>query len=724
MQFRLTPLAALMAALGASLAQGADTELDTVVVSATRRPVALDQQAGQVYVVTAEDAEKRNALRVGDIVNQVPGLLLGPGRGVTQVGGAAAWSLRGIPEDRRTLVLWDGVPVNDGFVGSVNFAALPTDQLSQAEVLYGPMSSMYGGNAVGGVISFITRMPEAFEFRAKAGYGTPFRAGTAPADVVKTSFSSGTKLDNGLKILGGLGWTSSNGYRSDLVTSSTNPGASRSGYSLVPSSTGGTQYLIGDKGRSEMAEYQGFLKLEQRVSSETLWRFAYQRQASRVHYAEPASYVKTIASGATYLDSSALYVNGDNTQLKDMAHVSLDQGWGNGLLHLKLGLAKTYENSQINPTAVGTLGAGAGRISDSPVQSAFWDAYWTGALGVHDLTAGMAYRGDRGGNRTDSLSNWQDANSKTGLYERFSGQTQTLGYFLQDDWHLSPDVVASLGARYDDWKNREGTTDTPGWASNKQFKNYDTRRDGGWSPKLGLRWNLSPALALRTSAGSAFRAPSVYELYASKRFTSYTIMANPDLKPETVDTLDIGADFKPWQGGQGSFTLFKNRMHDLIYVMGSGSIRNRYNLDEARSQGAMVTLRQSLGSDIWANASYTYTSSRVQKSSLDPSLKGKRLSYLPEHMATLGVDARRGPWSLATHARYASKQYSTDNNSDTGVNAYSNYDAYALVDSKLSYRFDKQVSASFSVDNLLDRRYNAYYPAPRRSWFAELSYQY
>ena len=364
------------------------------------------------------------------------------------------------------------------------------------------------------------------------------------------------------------------------------------------------------------------------------------------------------------------------------------------------------------------------RISDSPARSQLVDAYWMRQFDRHGITLGSSWRHDRANNSEYTLSNWRDTSSRSSLYANVSGDTNTLGLYAQDEWQLTDRLLAHLGLRYDYWKNSDGHIETPGWTSVKLFKDYPSRTAEAWNPKLALRYEVSQTFALRTSYGSAFRAPSVYELYRSGKIGSTTYTANPLLKPETVTTLDLGTDFKPWQGGEIKLTAFSNRMDDLIYTQGSGTTRNRINAEEAVSHGFVAGVTQSIGYSTRLSASYTMTDSEVKRNSQSRISEGKEITYLPRHQATLGVDTVHGKWTLGSNLRYASKQYSTDDNSDIAGHVFTSYDAYTVVDARVGYRIDKYLAVTLAIDNLLDREYYSYYNAPRRNWFASVNYSY
>ena len=718
----LLAVLATLPAFPATSAHAAEAALEPIIVNSTRNPTPLENAPGQVEVVTAADIAKRNVYRLSDTVNELPGVFIQPGRGIMQP--SQSMALRGIPDEKRSLILLDGIPLNDGYAGGLSFGGLPADNIERVEVLYGPMSSLYGGNAMGGVLSFSTRMPTGPEFRLRTGFGNPFESGKGPENVRKVNLSAGNRFDNDLALLVGGNWSATDGYRSEWVTSTTPPAAGITGASVIPQKTGAPTYLLGNKGRTEWDEHNLFVKLEQRLSSGDQWRFGWQRQAYNYGSENPQTYLRTATGAPTYgTYAQSLFVNGDGEFQRDIYNLSYDTELMGGLLKISAGYSSISTNSYIVPT--GTVAGGSGRISDSPSTSRFVDAYWNRAFGAHTLTTGIAYRQDKAKNDEYTLSNWTDGDTHTSLYATASGRTATTGLYAQDDWALRHDLTAHFGLRYDHWESSDGSIRTPGWpVASRVFKDYPTRSEAAWSPKLALVWQTLPGLALRSSLGSAFRAPTVYELYRTSRIVSTTYNANPNLKPETVETWDVGADLKPWQGGEIKLTLFANRLNDLVYTQGSGTVRNRINLERAESHGLTAGITQKIGgsSRVFANA--TVADSEVKKNSVAPATEGKRLTFMPKVQATIGGDTLLGAWTLAASGRYASKQYSNDDNSDKADHAFTGYDAYFVAEAKLSYRFDKHTAVSLAIDNLFDREYFSYYPAPRRTWFAELKLDY
>jgi len=140
--------------------------LDEVVVTATRLPSIVADTPG-ARVIDRETIDRRGAVFAADILSDVPGLSVvrsGAFGGVAQV------RMRGASPGK-TLVLIDGVPVNDPAEvnGAFDFSGLELSDIERIEVLSGPQSSLWGSDAIGGVIAFTTRDLDGLAVEAEAG---------------------------------------------------------------------------------------------------------------------------------------------------------------------------------------------------------------------------------------------------------------------------------------------------------------------------------------------------------------------------------------------------------------------------------------------------------------------------------------------------------------------------------------------------------------------------
>ena len=162
----LSSTAAMAAVIAAPAFADEATQLDEVVVTATRLPAIVAETPG-ARVIDSRIIEQRGAVFAADILSDVPGL------SVTRTGafgGIAQVRMRGATPGK-TLVLVDGAPINDAAEpnGAYDFSSFELADIDRIEVLSGPQSSLWGSDAIGGVISFTTREIDGVRAEAEAG---------------------------------------------------------------------------------------------------------------------------------------------------------------------------------------------------------------------------------------------------------------------------------------------------------------------------------------------------------------------------------------------------------------------------------------------------------------------------------------------------------------------------------------------------------------------------
>jgi len=168
--------AAALPLIGICAHAQAAANLEEVVVTATRSPVALPDVTASVSVLTAADIASTPAQELDDVLRLVPGVdLLGysgeaqhptsDSIGMRGLGGAA----QGIS---RALVMVDGIPVNDPFFGYIQWGRVPLENIDHVEIVRGGGSPLWGNYAEGGVINVITREPSAQQLIVDGGGGS------------------------------------------------------------------------------------------------------------------------------------------------------------------------------------------------------------------------------------------------------------------------------------------------------------------------------------------------------------------------------------------------------------------------------------------------------------------------------------------------------------------------------------------------------------------------
>ncbi len=191
---------------GENSASPAPRTLEPVVVTGSAYPSELSKSTGSVTVITEEDIKNSHAVSVGEVLEQVPGLYVDQ---PASRGGVTSVYIRG-GDPNFTLVLIDGVKVNDptnSRGGSFDFSTLSTDDIERIEIVRDPMSSLYGSDALSGVINIITKKGEG-KPRAKAEamagrYGQyQFLGGLSGAGSLYDFSVTGSWLDDGEQVEG------------------------------------------------------------------------------------------------------------------------------------------------------------------------------------------------------------------------------------------------------------------------------------------------------------------------------------------------------------------------------------------------------------------------------------------------------------------------------------------------------------------------------------------
>ncbi|MRX27586.1 TonB-dependent hemoglobin/transferrin/lactoferrin family receptor [Kangiella sp. HZ709] len=177
-------------------------DYNVITVTSDRNDVAISETTNTVSVISAEQMEKEQARNIKDLVRYEPGISV-PSNGRF---GLTGFKIRGIGGDR-VLTLIDGVPVADEFSFGPNLAAgrnfIDLDSLKAVEIVRGSTSSLYGSNALGGTVSFVTKDPEDYIGIHNDNYYASVKAGFNSANSSKHltgTYAAGDDVWQGLLI--------------------------------------------------------------------------------------------------------------------------------------------------------------------------------------------------------------------------------------------------------------------------------------------------------------------------------------------------------------------------------------------------------------------------------------------------------------------------------------------------------------------------------------------
>lgn len=571
---RLAPLIALLTLtpLPCALAQAptqAPVLLDTVTAVANRRPEPVSQVAAPVSTVQREDIERLLMQDSADLARFVPGLRVDSDS--TRFGGGG-FSLRGLGGNRVRVEL-DGVPLPETFsVGQ--FASASRDLadlelLERIEVLRGPASTLYGSDALAGIIALSSRNADSV---------LALRPGQSAVTGLRSGFS---QRDQGL--LAAALHAQEVGTEATLLLA-----ASRRDGEAVQN--------LGDGARSEPNPADSRREaLLAKFAGRSSWLGDYEviAEGSR---GERQTDVVSQRFGPGRFASTTLLLADDRYQRE---RLSLSTRWqfDDPRAH-ELALLAYLQNSEVTQDTAQTRNPDRSTPFPSLRERRF--RFEQDSLGI-DLVASAAWRGPRlrhallygielerqeyGGFRDGVETNLATgARSNVILGERFPVRdfppsvAERVGLFAQDEirfgrWSLVP------GLRYEHYH----LDARPDALFREDFPDLSVVDDsaGALTGKLGLRFALSDQQQLFAQFAQGFRSPPFSDLNIGLLLPvlNYEVRPNPNLRDERSRGIDLGWR---WSGARSalSVTAFYNRYRDLI--------DSRANLGVDPDTGALV----------------------------------------------------------------------------------------------------------------------------------------
>jgi iron complex outermembrane receptor protein len=745
--------AAALAGLGFAAQAGAQSvpaeaaESAVVVVTATRSAASALSVPASVSVVGEAELRRRPVLRLGDAIADVPGLYVrGAAVGAGFPGsGTSVLSMRGIPRTPRTLVMIDGQPLNNALSGGVNVAAIPFGSIARVEVVRGPYSALYGGNAMGGVVHFITAGPDVPLTEIRAGAGSFGQRGAA--------------VIHRQRYAGGLGLTLSAGYRESeghpdgdyVVKQPAAPGAGTpvSGARATSTPDGTPAYWIGLKGARPWTQSHAQLALHFSPGAATQLSAGLAWAQYTVGYSMYESFLRdgagapVVAGAVTFNDNGPRRLTlaetdfvtatpSTESDVRAFARVEHRLA-GGSLLRAGIGTLRHRFDFTLPTSGVASYASGPGEFTDQPNRRTDFDVSLRAPMSDHwTLVSGAAFNRSTLDRRAVALGNWRDDGSQGMLRSAGRGRSTNAAFFFQSEHDFERGVTLYLGGRYDrfDTDGEVLQNTPPAFGQSYAKRSYDQ-----FSPKLALVWQARRWLSLRGSYGHGFRPPALLDLYSRSVVPTATAgvfsvnEASPDLLPERVRSFEIGADAALAGGRSVSVTLYAQQLSDLIYRRRlSPTLTRTENAGTASVDGIEASLRWPSGVrglSVFGSFTHQFRYEITQNDAV-PASVGKVLTDVPRTTYSLGLELERGPWSGFLVYRQVGHVFGSgdDLNRNSVQGVYGSYDRHGVVNGRIGYALSRQLGVSLAVDNLTDRQYFVFSKQPGRTFYAELNYRF
>jgi iron complex outermembrane recepter protein len=752
---RTNALAALpLAMLASSIAMAQDaatpthpqkpTTLAAISVSApTRTPPgwAPDFPATQVSITAARMEATINAVDVEDAARYMPSIFIRK-RNMGDTQPVIATRNWGVNSSARTLVYVDDIPIsaliaNNNTIGAPRWGMVSPEQIDHIDMLYGPYSAAYSGNAMGGVMHIVTRTPDKPEVtiqQTEAIQSYDFYNTHGNYSTSKTSITAGGR--NG-KFSWFVGASGVNSFSEPLsyITSGSIP-AGTHGTIPARNKVGQTANVLGAGGllHSRQLNLNGKFAYDITPWLQAAYWIGFwsNHGQSRVQ-----SYLTTAQGAPTYGKSSAFASNNyfvsahhlmQALSLKTDTHGDFD----GSLVITHYDFIKDNQWSPSNVvsgttfTPNGLLASYGGTNWSTADLQGIWRPL--GYSGAHEMSVGAHADEYTLANPTYNLSDWQDPSSVTGVYASGRGKTTMHALWIQDAWQFAPDWLATIGGRYEKWRASDGFN-----FSGKTAINQPGENASAFSPKLTVRWDMAPTWHLTGSFAKAVRFPTVAELYQLVATGSTFTSPNANLKPErdlsgelavehTFDEVFVRASLFQENTRNAIInqtSTLPNYAVPVTFFTNVGAVRNRGLELVADHDNVLVKGLELSGSVTFVDS--TILSNDSFASTTGTTSNGKHVPYVPRWRATAVATYRPTPaWAFTLAGRYSGKQYSTMDNTDNTADVMGSFDTFVVFDVHANYQINEQWSASFGVDNLNNRKYFLYHPFPQRTYVANL----
>lgn len=579
---------------------------EEIAVVADRRPVTLAESPSSVAVVDRADIFAAGAARLDDVLRRVPGFSLFRRSGSRTANPTAQGvSLRGVGATgaSRTLVVDDGVPLNDAFGGWIAWGRVPSVALDRVEVLRGGASDLYGSAALSGVIALVRREPLR-----------PFAA-----------------LD---------AWIGTQGSRQVAAGA----GASRGRWSATASAewfrTDGHVLITPDERGAvdvEAGTRHGVVDLTGRAQLGTRDRI--------------------FLRGAWFDEARE---NGTPLQVNDTWLAQAAAGW-DATRGAHAVVMRAYASRQRYDQAFTAVAASRNletltRLQQVPADAAGASLVWTRAGRRADAAAGLEHRVVTG-------TSHERVFTGTGSFTTDAGGRQaTTGAFAHVTVPLGAVVSLGGGLRYDRWESRSAARPvaamTPAGREASAVSPRVTLR-AALGPALALTASAYGAFRAPTlnELYRGFRVGNIITdanaMLDAERLTGIeagVTIARPDGRLSARAT---------------AYAMSVRDPISNVTISASPSLvtRRRENLGRARSRGIELSLEARPASGWSMSAAYLLSDAEVTEAPAEPDLEGRRVPQVPRHAGSLGVRHAGARLGLAAlQVRFDGRAYEDDRN--------------------------------------------------------------
>ncbi len=621
-------------------------QAESFITIATKHEIPLSKAPGIATVITAKEIKQWGFRTVSEILKTVPGFDIH-----MDTNGEYEFIARGVEnfDSSNVKLLLDGHSVNEPGSGgaSFNFFDLVVENIKRVEIIRGPGSALYGQNAFLAIVNVITKDAEDIDgFQWTGSYGR--------FDTKEYNMLFGKEIGD-LKISGFFDYFDTEGFSErverDFIFSdsaSQSPGRSQNEKEKTDLNLKLSYKNLKVMGKYMNKRREGYIGFDYALNDDTEWN-------------------------DTYIFFEMIHTLPLTEKLEMMTRAYYDQYNGDWFVEsFPEGYMGAFPEGIKSTTRTNYYTAG------------FENHFNYNVFDGNNLTFGFQYEWIHQGDvhfsvnidplTGNPLSSETDFSSELPIFRRVTRRIWAL--YLQDEWNITEDIDLTVGVRYDNFTRFGATT----------------------NPRFGLVWRFMEDAYLKFLFATAFRAPNFNELFIGNNIS---ILGNPRLDPEKVNTFEVGLGYNFTEHIKGNINYFYNRIRDRI-SLDTGTPPMFQNVGGTRIMGVEAEIRADFGEDSYIYANYTYQDAEETRNR-------NRLANVPIHKANLGVNLGLGKYVNANLHTFLSGPRPRGNG-DTRADLPS----YALVDlTVIGKNFIDNVEIRGSVRNLFDKDYED--PAPQNT---------
>jgi len=605
-------------------------QLNEIVVTATRTDRKLLDIPAQVNIISAKDIDEFPLNNIDDVLKTTANVYVNRSWGIYSKNSSV--TMRGLEGSERSLIMVDGVPKNKIAGGAVNWHNINPDNVEKIEIIKGPISALYGNNAMGGAINIITKTPtEKLSGSLKAFYGTYQSLG-----------SSLNLLESKVKENKGFYWNLNGFY------------CQGDGYIYEP-----PEFLDETDVKTKLKEYGGGTMIGYKFNKSNTLEIIYDyfdefRGTGRQVFTEDGSFdayithqLKTRYSGRINnfdINASIYYLQEDYNNQNESLNSSNDY---------RLSDASSKKKDQ-----------------------GFWITAANHISKNHYLIIGAEYK---------SGSVTGDEIYRTSPDEiSYQSAMDIYGFFLQDEIDFFNEKIKLIaGLRgdiihfYDGHQQIINPTKTTGFTESfsEDFK------ENQWfalSPKIALQYSLCKKAKVYASISKGYKPSKLKDLSQTGKIRKGFRLANPNVKPETLINYEIGYNQLLFNSVKLNSAIYYSIGNDFQYTIGTGDsidtggsslkpVLYTDNIAKIEIIGGELSIAYFINNNLSIDANYAYNHSTIleynlSEENIEKDLSGNYLVEVSPHLFYAGINWSNKNFETNINCNYTDSQWYDDEN--------------------------------------------------------------